>query len=954
MARKKSAKKKTRGVSRTKRKTASSRKMPQKGTGKELKSSKKAPATRGKRKVSLGGVEDERPRVESAKTALSNRTDQLAEALIFAEPSDLDSLKTLKELLEDISKWAAEQSHVKLSELAHVAAGIVETIAEQDLGNAESTFEKIGRFVIALQAVVYGGHDPSEIEWSPEAAPEASDEIAFEEQVSADTDQTKSRSLLSDSGLEPDLLLEFLAQQQSNLEEMERLILNLDKPQGANQVTPLGRLLHSLKGEAGLLGLDEVERLCHMIEEVLPVAKPSEMVDCLLKAKDWLQLKFKSCAGDSVQLPNLNGILALFESLLERKTATEKSRLKKTTRGVQSPLASDPELMQDFINEAGEHIESADVNLLTLETAPDDSEALNAVFRAYHTIKGIASFLALDEVGSLAHETENLLAKIRSKEVILDSQRIDLLFDASDAMKSLVARLREFLESGEAPAQEEALPQLLGRIKAAASGEAEPQPVPEPHVVVPRKRLGEILVESGLTTEERINDVLSRQDQSAEPKPLGELLVKESQVQAREVAKALREQKTGYRTATGVHVRETLKVDAERLDRLVDTIGELVIAESMVTQSPELQGMVSDHLAKDFARLDKITRELQEMGTSLRMVPLRSTFQKMARLVRDLAKDAGRSVEFVTSGEDTELDKTVVEKMADPLVHLIRNAVDHGIEPDMQERLDKGKPAVGRIELRAFHKGGNIHIEIEDDGRGLDRETILATARRKGLVTDGDSMSDSEVYSLIFRPGFSTVKEVTKVSGRGVGMDVVKRNVDALRGQIRVQSTKDKGSIFSVILPLTLAIIDGMVIRVAHERYIIPILSIAKSVSPSQEDITLVPNQGPVLSFQEEFVPLLRLGGVFDASQADEIAGRLVVIVEDSGRRLGLVVDELLGQQQTVIKSLGEAMGSIRGVSGGAIMPDGQVGLILDIPGLMQLAGSEDRLHIPAVSSMQV
>ncbi len=391
-------------------------------------------------------------------------------------------------------------------------------------------------------------------------------------------------------------------------------------------------------------------------------------------------------------------------------------------------------------------------------------------------------------------------------------------------------------------------------------------------------------------------------------------------------------------------VREAMRVDAERLDHLIETIGELVIAESMVSQSPEIKkaGM-SVKLAKDLDHLDKICRELQEIGMSLRMVPVRPVFQKMARLVRDLSKKQGREVEFVVSGEDTELDKNVVDKIGDPLVHMVRNAVDHGIEADPNDRLARGKPAVGRIELRAFHKGGNICIEIEDDGKGLDREAILNKAISRGLLREGENPSDRDLFALIFEPGFSTAKQVTDISGRGVGMDVVRRNIEELRGTVDISSAPGRGSTFSIKLPLTLAIIEGMVIRVGQEHYIIPTLSVVRLIRPQRSDLTHVFDRGEMLAFEGSHLPLFRLAGLFDVQDAktrpDEA---MVVIVEDEGRKVGLMADELLGQQSIVIKSLGETMQGTDGVAGGAIMSNGNVALILDIAGIVRVAHQVD------------
>jgi two-component system chemotaxis sensor kinase CheA len=443
----------------------------------------------------------------------------------------------------------------------------------------------------------------------------------------------------------------------------------------------------------------------------------------------------------------------------------------------------------------------------------------------------------------------------------------------------------------------------------------------------------------GATTQPEVQAALHKQQEPLAPPRLGELLVRSGEVSARDVSQALRTQRVESQAAG--QLREVVKVDADRLDRLVNLIGELVIAESMVSQSCELRGGVSAQLGRHMAQLDKITRELQEMGTSLRMVPVRPTFQKMARLVRDLAKKAGKPVEFVMSGEDTELDRAVVEKIGDPLVHMIRNAVDHGLEATPAERRAAGKPDTGRVELRAFHKGGNIHIEVEDDGRGLHREVILAKARERGVVREGEVLSDREVYNLIFEAGFSTAKEVTDVSGRGVGMDVVRRNVEALRGQVDIRTEPGQGSVFSIRLPLTLAIIDGMVIRVGAERYVIPTLAINRCMRPGPADLKSVLGCGEMLNLQGSLMPLFRLGGLFNIRDAKaDPAQSIAVIVENDGSSIALLADALLGQQQIVIKSLGDSLRGTPGISGGAIMPDGRVGLILDVGGLIRLAGS--------------
>ena len=364
----------------------------------------------------------------------------------------------------------------------------------------------------------------------------------------------------------------------------------------------------------------------------------------------------------------------------------------------------------------------------------------------------------------------------------------------------------------------------------------------------------------------------------------------------------------------------------------------------MVSQSNELKNTaLSVKLAKDLDHLDKICRELQEIGMSLRMVPVRPVFQKMARLVRDLGKKQNREVDFYMSGEDTELDKNVVDKIGDPLVHMVRNSVDHGIEPDTEDRLKAGKPERGRVELRAFHKGGNICIEIEDDGRGLDRDVILKKAMERGMVREGENLADRDIFNMIFEAGFSTAKKVTDVSGRGVGMDVVRRNIEELRGTVDISSEKGKGSVFSIKLPLTLAIIEGMVIMVGTEHYIVPTLSVVRLIRPHQEDITQVFDKGEMLAFEGNHLPLFRLGKLFNVEEAKvDPEDAVVIVVEEEGRKIGLMADQLLGQQSIVIKSLGETVQGTDGVAGGAIMSDGNVALIMDVAGLVRVAHSTD------------
>ncbi len=621
-------------------------------------------------------------------------------------------------------------------------------------------------------------------------------------------------------------------------------------------------------------------------------------------------------------------------------------KIKESPTVTAKPLEGDLDLLGEFVTESMEHLDGADVHLLKLETDPKDDEALNAVFRAFHTIKGVSGFLALDEIGSLAHFAENLLDKARKNELQLNGPAIDVTFDAIDMLKGMIQNVRVCIETGASLQSEAGMAALVDKIRAVIDGEVvEAEVSSEELADAAGKRVGELLIDTGAATRDDVNEALLKQGRDeGPPQKLGEVLVEDGKVQVKDVAKALRLQKNAH-TAK---VRESVKVDADRLDLLVDTIGELVIAESMVSQSSELRE-ISVEMTNHMNQLNKITRELQEMGTSLRMVPIRPIFQKMARLARDVSKKGGKKIEFVTNGEDTELDKTVIDKIGDPLIHMVRNAVDHGIEsPD--DRVKAGKSETGRVELRAYHKGGNIYIEIEDDGKGLDREAIRKKAIDRGLLKDGDSLNERELANLILMPGFTTAKKITDVSGRGVGLDVVKRNIEILRGQVEIRTQEGRGSVFTIKLPLTLAIIDGMVVQVGEERYIIPTLSITRSLRPTTEEISSVFQKGEMLAIRGELIPLFKLGRLFNLEEAvDDPTDALVVVVEDDGKKVGILTDKLLGQQQIVIKSLGEKMHGINGISGGAIMPDGRVGLILDVGGLVRLA--HEQVHTETVKT---
>jgi len=380
-----------------------------------------------------------------------------------------------------------------------------------------------------------------------------------------------------------------------------------------------------------------------------------------------------------------------------------------------------------------------------------------------------------------------------------------------------------------------------------------------------------------------------------------------------------------------------IRVDTAKLDGLIDLVGELVIAQSMVTQNADLQAVASEQLARSLGQLRGISTELQRTALSLRMVPIRGTFQKMARLVRDLSGQVGKEIRLLLDGEETELDRTLVEELGDPLVHMIRNAADHGIESP-SDRVTAGKEPSGTITLRAFHKGGMVFIEISDDGRGLSVSRIRAKAVERGLVSAHETLTDREVLDLIFAPGFSLASKVTDLSGRGVGMDVVRRNIERLRGTIEIDSAEGRGTTFTIGLPLTLAIIEGLLVQVGGQRFVVPTLSVRESFRPLPSMLSAVQGRGEMVSVRGTLTPLLRLANHLHIPDAVTDPTQGIVMVLEAGQECRCVlVDALVGKQEVVIKSLGETFQDQQEFAGAAILGDGRVGLILDTTALVRL-----------------
>ncbi|MFZ7112619.1 MAG: chemotaxis protein CheA [Desulfatiglandales bacterium] len=636
----------------------------------------------------------------------------------------------------------------------------------------------------------------------------------------------------------------------------------------------------------------------------------------------------ESFGGDLVPLLAKLGRKAAADGL-EKTPETGQTGLSESGAKVQGepqPQAlsgEDREILGDFVIESLENLDTIEVSLIDLEQDPNDIETINAIFRPFHTIKGVSGFLNLDKINKLAHSAENLLDKARNGEINVEGTIIDIILESVDTLKRMIEAVQRGLEDGSPLDNEIDITPLVERI---AEMNARSEQVGD-------KPLGEILIGMGAIGETDLESGLSIQKQ--EPyKKIGKILVEEKKAPSKAVISALRDQKKFSKK----HMELQVKVDTQKLDNLVDLTGELVINQAMLRQNQWVLSANDQKLYHNLNQLTQITSGLQKTAMSLRMVPVKSTFQKMVRLVRDLAKNSGKEVALEMSGEDTEIDRNVVDELYEPMVHMIRNAVDHGLETPA-EREKAGKDRKGTILLTAYHRGGNINIEISDDGRGLDRERILEKARSQNLISDETKLTDTEIYNLIFKPGFSTAKKVTDISGRGVGMDVVKKAIEKLRGRVEINSERGKGSTFVISLPLTLAIIEGMVVRVGKERYIIPALAILESFRPDKKQYSTVEGKGELILSRNKLIPLVRLDRIFGiACDSTDPSEGLVVTVEHDGEQRCLLLDELLGKEEVVIKSLGESLKHTKGIAGGAIMGDGRVGLILDISGLFEIA----------------
>jgi two-component system chemotaxis sensor kinase CheA len=567
-----------------------------------------------------------------------------------------------------------------------------------------------------------------------------------------------------------------------------------------------------------------------------------------------------------------------------------------------------PEIVSQFVEEANELLDSVEQNLLALEKNSSSKELVQSTFRSIHTLKGNAGFMEYTDIVSICHKAESFLDILRSGTIQADSEQISLLFKVVDSLRYAIENLTHKhtpIVAGKIGLIE--LMEKVFKLKNKNSGSAE--------ISGSKNKNGK----------------------------------KDNKTKAKNISSSLDDNKQDEKKDKSINngkneTSEFIRLNVNKLNRMMDLVGEIVISESMVSQHPDLSVIESQSLEKSIRNHQKNVSELQELATSMRMIRLSGLFSKMRRLVRDTSNKHNKRIELTISGDDTEVDRSVIEHISDPLVHLIRNSIDHGIEPG-KDRKNKGKSVVGQIVLSAKRVGGEIWIEINDDGAGLDRDKILAIAKKKDLISENENNPSYEnIRHLIFAPGFTTSEEITDISGRGVGLDVVLRNIEEIRGRVDVESKPGKGTKFTLKIPLTTAIIDGMIMRVYDSIYAIPIQDIKQSVHMTKSGmIDLVEGQ-EVLHVRDKLIPILRLQELHHIeAEKQKTEEGIVVVAENSGKEVGFLVDDIVGQQQLVIKPLSRYTGNIAGISGCSVLGNGDICLILDLATLVKIAETSVR-----------
>jgi len=797
-----------------------------------------------------------------------------------------------------------------------------------------------------------------------------------------------------------DLLREFVVDSLDLLDNAEPKLVEFQQACDATgqveseSINAVFRFFHTMKGIAGFLQLDNIAALTHEAETLLDLFRKGKALitsghtELLFTAMDLIRKmlaqvdELHSDEGFEEQSQWLVGELskAIRSETGEAPPAKAPAPSPEACAAAQGAPAAEEEgtvpgppakeeaekegeeelafflteeMVGPFVQESDELLQQLEQSLLQVEGDRENAEAVGQAFRAIHSFKGNCGFMGLVDLERLSHKMEFMLEFMKEGTLEPNADNTGVLLNMIDVLREAVAEISHGGKGGidncdlynqimddilgdldeedlPSPAPE-APPQAAPRME----GPSEPPPAPPEEVLSPQPSPPPPPPEpepEPKPVERSPGPATGQAPQGAVPSP------PPSPKEAKPKPPSMPPHPPGRAIA-----RQDIRVDLRKLDALMNLVGELVIAEAMMTRHPAVAGLEDEGVERAVHQLRRVSQDLQDVAMSVRMVPLEATFQRMIRLVHDLSNKSGKKVHLQLLGEHTEVDKTIIEQVADPLVHIVRNAVDHGIEPP-EKRVADGKAETGTLIIEGRHEGGEVWIIVKDDGQGLNPEKILAKAMDRGLVQgSGTELTEEQVCKLIFEPGFSTADKVTDISGRGVGMDVVKRNLEKLKGRVDVRNKPGQGAAFILRIPLTLAIIEGMLVRVGSARYTIPLLAIRESFRPSPDKITITPDGQEIVRVREEMLTVVRLHELFhqtpDFQNLDE---GILMIVESEGHTVCLFVDEILGQQETVIKGLSNYLGSARGVSGCTILGNGEVSLILDVSFLIGAASLKE------------
>lgn len=604
----------------------------------------------------------------------------------------------------------------------------------------------------------------------------------------------------------------------------------------------------------------------------------------------------------------------------------------------------DTEFLNDFIVETMEHIEKIEMDVLALECSPDNIENVHSLFRSFHTVKGLAGFVEQDMIGHIAHQTETLLDDCRKGILKINKKIINLILDSSDYIKKLCENIENSGDSAFSSTVEIHLQRLAdkGSMTYVENPVIEDMKNIEDFLKTPEvMKIGEILVQKGISTENDIEQLLEKQKDTYSGFMLGQIAVKEKRADAREVIRSLRIQedtKSGLKS--GSSEMGHMRIPVQKVDNIADMLGELIIIQSLIEQEANERFNSNDVFIGNLLRMSRVTREIQKLSMSLRMVSLKSTFQKINRIARDTIHDSGKNAVVIMYGEETEIDRGIAEKLLDPLLHLVKNSISHGVE-DIDIRTGLGKNPQGAVTIKASNKRGNVYIEVSDDGRGLDIEKIYRKALEKNLIDPNGSYNNDDILNFIFLPGFSTAEKVDNISGRGVGLDVVKTEIYKIGGKVEVFSSPGEGSTFTLKIPINMAVMNGTIVDIMGSNYILPTLQVKQILKPARDQWINVKGNKMMINVGGNIIQIIPVDKIFGIVADNEDGEIMIVVVELEQKLKALPVRSIIGKREIVVKPLGIEFRHLSFVSGASILGDGRVSLILDIEALFRMEGDD-------------